>query len=99
MESLSSVFSASGRIARKPFAIGIVVVYGLMFLAQLLLSQPVTARLGIAPFAILQLALTWAWLALHVRRRRDASRSIDPAVGIAILYGLAIVLWSRSWWA
>jgi uncharacterized membrane protein YhaH (DUF805 family) len=92
MESLALFFSASGRIAPKPFALGVVFVYGLSFFSQMLLSPPVLARWSVAPFAILQGLLTWCWFALHAKRLRDASRSIANALAIAILYALAMIL-------
>jgi uncharacterized membrane protein YhaH (DUF805 family) len=84
--------SATGRIAPRPFAVGVIAVYALSFLSQVLMSQPVTVRFGILPFTILQALLTWAWFALHARRLRDAGRPISPAVAIAVLYALAMVL-------
>jgi uncharacterized membrane protein YhaH (DUF805 family) len=92
MESLASFFSASGRIAPRPFAFAVIFVYVLGFLSQVLISPPLTARYGVLPFAVLQAALTWAWLALHAGRLRDAGRPVGPALGIAVLYVLAIVL-------
>jgi len=92
MESLVSFFSASGRIAPGPFALGVVLVYVLSFLSQVLISPPMTARGGVLPFALAQAALTWAWFVLHAGRLRDADRPIGAALGIAVLYALAIVL-------
>ena len=92
MESLASFFSASGRIAPRPFALRVILVYVLSFLSQVLMSPPMTARYGVLPFAVVQVALTWAWFALHAGRLRDAGRPIAPALGIAVLYVLAIVL-------
>ena len=92
MESLASLFSASGRIAPRPFALGVVLVYLLSFFSQVLISPPVTARSGVLPFAVVQAALTWAWFALHAKRLRAAGRPIGVALGVAILYALAMVL-------
>jgi uncharacterized membrane protein YhaH (DUF805 family) len=92
MESLASFFSASGRIAPRPFALRVILVYLLSFLSQVLMSPPMTARYGVVPFALVQVALTWAWFVLHAGRLRDAGRPIAPALGIAVLYVLAIVL-------
>ena len=59
----------------------------------MLISPPVTARrYGVLPFAVAAGRSTWAWFALHARRLRDAGRPTGPALGIAILYALAIVL-------
>jgi uncharacterized membrane protein YhaH (DUF805 family) len=92
MGSLALFFSASGHIARKPFALGAVLAYGLSFFSQMLLSPPVLARWSVAPFAILQGLLTWCWFALHAKRLRDANRNIATALAIAILYALAMIL-------
>jgi uncharacterized membrane protein YhaH (DUF805 family) len=92
MESLVSFFSASGRIAPRPFAVAVAAVYVLSFFSQVLISPPLSARVGLLPFAIAQAALTWTWFALHARRLRDAGRPTGPALGIAILYALAMVL-------
>jgi uncharacterized membrane protein YhaH (DUF805 family) len=92
MESFALLFSASGRIAPRPFAASVAAVYVLSFFSQVLISLPVTARVGVLPFAIAQTALTWAWFSLHAGRLRDAGRPTGPALGIAILYALAMVL-------
>jgi uncharacterized membrane protein YhaH (DUF805 family) len=92
MESRALFFSASGRIARKPFALGVALVYVVSFFSQMLLSPPVLARASVAPFAILQALLTWCWFALHAKRLRDANRNIANALAIAILYALAMIL-------
>jgi uncharacterized membrane protein YhaH (DUF805 family) len=92
MKLLAALLSASGRIAPRPFSLGVVLVYGLSFFSQVLISPPATACVGVWPFVLVQAVLTWAWFALHARRLRDASRPTGPALGIAILYALAIVL-------
>ena len=92
METSAQPLPAHGRIAPRPFAVGVVAVYALSFLSQVLMSPPVTVRFGVLPFAILQALLTWAWFVLHARRLRDAGRPIGPAIAIAVLYVLAMVL-------
>lgn len=92
MQPLALLFSASGRIARKPFALAVLAVYLVSFLSQLLLASPVTARASVFPFLLLQIAAGWAWTALHMKRLRDAGRPIGAAVALAVLYGLAVVL-------
>jgi uncharacterized membrane protein YhaH (DUF805 family) len=92
MESPALFFSASGRMAQKPFAIGVLVVYVAAFLSQLLISPPVMLRAGVAPFALVQAIASWAWFCLHAKRLRDAGRGLGPAIAIAILYALAMVL-------
>ena len=86
------LFSRSGRLAPRPFAFLIAAVCVVSFLSQALLSAPVTARLGLWPFAVVQAGLIWAWLALHIKRLRDAGRPAGIAFGIAGLYGLAVLL-------
>jgi uncharacterized membrane protein YhaH (DUF805 family) len=92
MESLALFFSAAGRLARKPFAGGVLVVYVVAFFSQLLISPAVMLRAGLAPFALVQAIASWAWFCLHAKRLSDAGRGIGPAVAIAVLYALAMVL-------
>lgn len=91
MASLDLV-SPTGRLARGPFVIAIVIVYVLSLASQYLLTLPVTTRLRMWSFALLQLVLLFAWYVLHCRRLHDAGRRTGLALGIAILYALAIVL-------
>ena len=72
MDPLALLFSWSGRLAPRPFAIAIIAVYLVSFFSQVLLGAPVTGRSGLWPFTLLQAALVWAWLVLHVKRLRDA---------------------------
>src|SRR5262249_52223772 len=88
----SLFFSPHGRIVRKPFVIGAAVVYLLIVASQLLLSQPVTARANVIPFALAQGLLTYAWYALHGKRLRDAGRATGAAVAIAVLNAMSVVL-------
>ena len=76
----------------RPFAIAVIGLYLASFASQVLLSSPVTQRLDVFPFAIVQALLIWLWIALHTRRLRDAGRSSGLAVGIAMVYALEIVL-------
>lgn len=92
MEPLALFLSASGRIAPRPFAVAIVIVYVAGFASQILLGAPVIARSGLWPFALTQGALTWMWFALHAKRRSDAGAGIGAAAGIAVLYTLSIAL-------
>ncbi|CAN0088363.1 unnamed protein product [Phaeothamnion confervicola] len=87
-----SLFSPSGRLAPRSFAVAVLAVYVLSFLSQALLSAAVTGRAGLWPFAVLQALLIWTWFAVHARRLRDAGRSSGFALGIACLYALAMVL-------
>ncbi len=92
MDTLALLFSWSGRLAPRPFAIAIIGVYLTSFFSQVLLGAPVTGRVGLWPFTLLQAALVWTWLLLHVKRLRDAGRSPGVAFGIAGLYILALAL-------
>ena len=92
MESFAQSFSPFGRTARNPFAMGAVLVYVLIVASYLLVSQPVVTRSGVAPFALVQVALTYAWYALHARRLRDAGYGAGWALVIAILYCLGVAL-------
>jgi uncharacterized membrane protein YhaH (DUF805 family) len=79
-------------MAPRAFALAIVAVYLAGFLSQVLLAEPLTLRFGLWPFLAAQAALLWVWFALHAMRLHDAGRDTAPAAGIAILYGLAVVL-------
>jgi hypothetical protein len=92
MESLNLFFSTSGRLAPKPFALGVCGVYLASFLSHGLLSPRFAASGGFLLFVAVQAAVTWAWFALHAKRRRDAGRGAGIAAAFAILYALAIIL-------
>jgi uncharacterized membrane protein YhaH (DUF805 family) len=92
MDPLALLFSWSGRLAPRAFAVAIIGVYLVSFFSQMLLGAPVTGQVGLWPFALLQAALVWAWTVLHVKRLRDAGRPPGLAVGIAGLYILALLL-------
>ena len=92
MDSLALFFSSSGRLAPKPFAIGVLLVYVVILLSQALLSPIVTARASVAPFALVQAVLTYAWYALHAKRLRDAGYGTGAAIALAILYAMSVVL-------
>src|SRR4051812_25043618 len=92
MESFALFFSSSGRVAQKPFTIAVVLLYVLIVLSQGLLSPVVTARANVVPFALVQAVATYAWYALHAKRLRDAGHGTGVALGLAILYGMSVVL-------
>jgi hypothetical protein len=92
MESPASFFLLRGRLGPRAFGYAVAGVYLVSFLSQVLISPPISARLGIIPFVALQAFLVWVWLALHVKRLRDAGYPPGSAIGIATLYALAIVL-------
>ena len=92
MDKFASLFSASGRIAPKPFALGAIAVYLASFLSQFLLAAPITARASVVPFLLVQIAIALTWYGLHVRRLRDAGRPTGWAIALSVLYALAIIL-------
>ena len=91
MQSPGLFLSLRGRIGPRNFGYAIVGVYLSSFLSQILISPPFILRIGMLPFLALQALLLWGWLALHVKRLRDGGYPAGPAVGIAVLYALAIV--------
>ena len=92
MNPFTLLFSPSGGIDKRTFAIAIIGFYAVGLASHLLLSAPVTVRAGLLPFAVAQGVLTWTWFALHAKRLRDAGRGIGGALAVAIIYGLAVVL-------
>jgi uncharacterized membrane protein YhaH (DUF805 family) len=92
MHHFPFLLSARGALGPRRFAVAIAVVYALGLAAQMLTTPPVLARLGLWPFFLMQIVLTWAWFALHAQRLRDAGRGIAAAQGIAVIHVLAVVL-------
>jgi uncharacterized membrane protein YhaH (DUF805 family) len=91
MNLVALVFSYSGRLAPRPFAFAVTVVYLLGFASQVLLAEPTLARAGVWPFALAQAALLWIWFTLHAKRLRDADRGTGAALGIAIVNVLSVL--------
>jgi len=81
-----------GRIAPKPFALGVVGVWVAGIASQLLLSGETIARAGLWPFIVTQVVLIAIWLVLHTRRLCDAGQGPAAAIGIALIYVLTIGL-------
>jgi hypothetical protein len=81
-----------GRLAQKPFALGVTAVYLTGIAAHALLSGEVMARAGIWPFIVVQAVLIAIWLVLHIRRLRDAGQGPAVAVGVALVYILSLAL-------
>src|SRR4051812_226092 len=92
MDLLNLFTTTAGRLARKPFWLGLIAIYLAGFCAQMLLDGPVRARAGLTPFAVAQAVLLWAWLAIHIKRLRDAGQGPAGAVGVAAVYALALCL-------
>jgi hypothetical protein len=92
MDALAFLTSTQGRLAPKPFALGLLAVWAAGLAAQWLLSGAVTGRAGLWPFIAVQAALIWVWLALHIRRLRDAGQGPSAAIGLALTYVLSLGL-------
>jgi len=84
--------SPFGRLAPREFALATMLVYAAMMVSQVLLSGPMVARYYALPFILMQAGIVWSWLALHVKRLRDAGDGLEIAFAIAILYVLAMAL-------
>lgn len=85
-------------IKRGPFAAAVSLVYLLSFVSQMLLSPPVTSRMNVVPFVLVQGVLIGLWVVLHRRRLRDAGRPSGTAIGIAMVYALAVALLVIAVW-
>jgi len=92
MQALRFLFSPSGRLPPQAFAIAVVVVYVAGAASQWLTTPDLIQRAGLWPFVVVQIILIWVWFALHAKRLRDAGRSIDLPVAIALLYVLSVAL-------
>jgi uncharacterized membrane protein YhaH (DUF805 family) len=92
MDPLALFLSSSGRLSPRSFAVALLLVYAAGFLSQALLAAPVLERTGLWSFAIVQAAVMWMWFTVHAKRLTDAGRSVGPAVGIAIICALAVLL-------
>jgi uncharacterized membrane protein YhaH (DUF805 family) len=92
MQALRFIFSPTGRLSPRPFLIAAVAVYLAGAASQWLTLPDVMARAGLWAFVAAQILLTWIWCALHVKRLRDAGRSVNLPVAIALLYALSVAL-------
>lgn len=92
MDALALFTSTEGRLGRKAFFLWVLAIYLAGFAAQLLLVPQVMARAGVWLFVLAQAILIWAWLAVHIKRLRDAGQGPAGAIGVALIYALAIVL-------
>lgn len=81
-----------GRLAPRPFALGVLGVWSAGIVSQVLLAGEVIARAGLWPFILIQALLIATWVVLHIRRLRDAGQGPTAAIGIALIYVLAIGL-------
>src|ERR1043166_6567627 len=92
MDLLNLFTTTQGRLARKPFWLGLIAIYAAGLAAQVLLDGPVRARAGLTPFAVAQAVLLWAWLSIHIKRLRAAGQGPAGAIGVAVVYGLSLCL-------
>ena len=92
MYALRFLFSPSGRLQPQAFGIAVVLLYAAGAASHWFTTPAVIARAGLWPFVAAQAVLVWIWLALHVKRLRDADRPAGLAAGVALLYVLSIVL-------
>ena len=92
MDLLNLFTTTEGRLARKPFWLSLIAIYVAGFCAQMLLDGQVRARAGLTPFMAAQAMLLWAWLAIHIKRLRDAGQGPAGAIGVAVIYALALCL-------
>jgi uncharacterized membrane protein YhaH (DUF805 family) len=92
MDLLALFTTTQGRLARKPFWLGLIAIYLAGLAAQMLLDGGVRARAGFTPFMVAQAVLLWSWLAIHIKRLRDAGQGPAGAIGVAVVYALALCL-------
>ena len=92
MDLPAAMLSPTGRLAPRPFAVAIFLIYAVGFAAQTLLAPSVPKAIGLWSFALVQALLMWIWFALHAKRLRDAGRGVGGAAGIAALCLLALLL-------
>jgi len=92
MDALRFLLSPSGRLRPQPFVLAVIAVYIAGVATQWLTAPDVLRRIGIVPFALLQIVLIWMWFALHAKRLRDGGERTGLAVGAGVLYALGIVL-------
>ena len=90
--SLRLQLSSGNRLARGPFVLAVIALYLASFVSQMLLSAPVTGRMSVPPFIVVQAVLIWLWIVLHWRRLLDAGRSTGIVIGIAMICVLELVL-------
>ena len=97
--SLSPWPSQNRRLARRPFILAVFALYVLSFASQMLLSAPVTARMSVLPFVLVQIVLIPVWVVVHQRRLHDAGRPAGIAIGVALIYALQVVLLTLLIWS
>jgi hypothetical protein len=94
----SPSLAPAGRLAPGPFVLAAIALYLVSFASQMLLSAPVTARMSVVPFVMVQIVLIWLWIVVHMRRLRDAGRPTGIVIGVAMVYALEVVLLTLLIW-
>jgi len=92
MDLITLLSPSKGRLAPKPFALGVLVVWTTGIASQFLLNGEVVLRVGVLPFIAAQVVLIWIWLVLHIRRLRDAGEGPAAVIGVTLIYVLSIGL-------
>ena len=90
MDLIALLSLRKGRLAPKPFAVGVLIVWIAGIASQFLLNGEVVARIGLEPFIAVQAVLIWIWLVLHIRRLRDAGEGPAAVIGVTLIYILSI---------
>jgi uncharacterized membrane protein YhaH (DUF805 family) len=96
--SLATPQRRTGRLARGPFVLAVIALYVLSFVSQMLLSAPVTGRMSVVPFVLVQIVLISLWIVVHRRRLHDAGRPTGIVIGVALVYALEMVLLTLLIW-
>lgn len=92
MNYLDLLFSPKGTIKPQPFAIIIIAIYAINILGGSVLDGGAIKRVGMWPYVILQIVLTWVWFVAHAKRLRDAGRGYVVAATIAFIYAASIIV-------
>ena len=72
--------------------LAIILVYLLVLASHALTAPHWLDRGGLIAFTLAQILLLWSWYVLHVKRLRDAGHAPAPAIGVALIYLLALIL-------
>jgi hypothetical protein len=92
MHDFGSFLAPSRRIGQREFALAVILLYAAVIASQMLTIHWFVMRIGVWPFAAVQAILLWLWFVLHANRLRDAGRSPVPAMGVAVIDALAMIM-------
>ena len=92
MESFAQFFSPFGRTARNPFAMGAVLVYVLIVVSYLLMSQPVVTRSGEVVLLLVPASLRESALALGAPRWRVIFKIVLPTALPGLVTGVLLAV-------